>query len=778
MVKIGLNSIENRDAGDEMNEVNSTEDFRRVMGRVTRHEFIGRVTELDRVIAQASDNKNGRGLLLLMEPAAGVSELLRQTYDQLFNRHTKVIPIYFAFTRHETTAVSAAIEFLNSFLQQYIAFRRNEPELCQTSLTLSDIVALAPSSDLHWLDQLVQLYGTLRFSNDSKELIRFCLSAPQRVPVHVGRTLVMLDGAELAEDLTGDVGLGIEVLRVFGRSGLSFVVAGLRRQILDAAHKAKSNFEVLDILRLEQLSTDQANLLIEHVARRQQVPTSRETRELMVQQFDGSPFFISHFLQAAREKNLALVSYLDCERLYADELMGGHIHYHFQSLLEDMAPQLETRLSLIRLLWEGVATDEKSAAAEAWQKRLRLDETSFEYLMHKLHIHEFVNWTGPVIDTTTGSQTWKDFLKVSYRLTVRNEPRALVVADSITDALKRAPNTMSRHYKRLGQVGLGEVLIQFDCQRVPRVLFDYESFAKKYKGENDADLAAGIAFEIELIKLPQVVHVASSLAFNSDFRQVTAEEKCVVVHGFEDGVYNDAQEVVWLVARIDSKLEVDTDIAELWYDRLDSLGRVYGFRRYQIWLISTEGFSEEACKWLSARKVFCSGDLQLELLVDQVGITGPTSAEELETTDEFLMVVPMGEDNELLAATTVEHVARRLSFQPAAINQIKTAIVEACINASEHSFSPDRKIYQRFRVENDKLVITISSRGIVPTNVVGGNARESNNESDETADERRGWGLKLIRTLMDEVEFERVDEGTSLRMTKYLRNGEPDNHIS
>ena len=34
---------------------------------------------------------------------------------------------------------------------------------------------------------------------------------------------------------------------------------------------------------------------------------------------------------------------------------------------------------------------------------------------------------------------------------------------------------------------------------------------------------------------------------------------------------------------------------------------------------------------------------------------------------------------------------------------------------------------------------------------------------------RRGWGLKLIRTLMDDVEFERVDDGTRLRMTKYLR---------
>jgi serine/threonine-protein kinase RsbW len=141
----------------------------------------------------------------------------------------------------------------------------------------------------------------------------------------------------------------------------------------------------------------------------------------------------------------------------------------------------------------------------------------------------------------------------------------------------------------------------------------------------------------------------------------------------------------------------------------------------------------------------------------------------VDDANEFLMVMPMGEDNELIAAGTVEHIARRLTFQPAAINQIKTAIVEACINASEHSYSPDRKIYQRFRVESDKLVITISSRGIVPTNVGSGKASTIRPENDE-AEERRGWGLKLIRTLMDEVEFERVDEGTSLRMTKYLRS--------
>jgi serine/threonine-protein kinase RsbW len=200
------------------------------------------------------------------------------------------------------------------------------------------------------------------------------------------------------------------------------------------------------------------------------------------------------------------------------------------------------------------------------------------------------------------------------------------------------------------------------------------------------------------------------------------------------------------------------------------LARRNDFSRYHVWLISNEGFDEAACEYVRGHEGFCSSKRQLELLLQQIGATSALQPVATEEPDEFLMVVPMGEENELIAASAVEQIARRLTFPPQAINQIKTAIVEACINASEHSHSPDRKIYQRFRVESDKLVVTISSRGIVPTNVGSNNAHLSKPESsDAAAEERRGWGLKLIRSLMDEVEFQRVDEGTSLRMTKYLR---------
>ena len=751
-----------------MSTRSSNESFRRVLGRVTQHDFVGRASELERIMAQAQPANAGRGLLLLMEPSAGVSELLRQAYDQIFNRRSDVIPIYFGITRTETTAVSAAIEFLNTFVQQYIAFRRDEPIVAHAPLTLQDLLELAPPADFEWIEQLVESYTRVRFSNDDKSLVRFCLGAPQRIPAGRGQAFVMLDGAQLAEYLNGAVVLGTEILRVFGRGGFSFVLAGLRRQILEAAHDAKCDFERLDMLRLEQLDANEAPLLVEHVAKRQQVATSEAARDLLVQQFAGSPFFISSFLQAAREKHGSLLTYLDVERLYVDELFGGHIHRHFADLLEEISPRLDTRNLLIRLLWEAAAGEEQTSSFEVWRKRLHVAPNELEDMLHRLHVQEFVNWDGATVEAGVGPQAWKDYLKIRYRLDVLNEPRALVVADALADALKRAPHTMARHYKQIAHTGLRELISRFNCQQVPAMLFDYQIFSDKYKGAENEAIVSGLAGETESIKLPQTVHLASCLSFNSDMKQICEEDHCFVAHTFEEATYSDARQVVWLAADIESKLEVDVDVVRAWYERFENMANRLGFTRFQVWFISNEGFSEEASRLLKRRNAFGSSRQQLGLLASRVRETVASPIMQTSDSDEFLIVVPMGEDNELIAANTAEQIARRLTFRPEAINQIKTAIVEACINASEHSFSPDRKIYQRFRVESDRLVITISSRGIVPANLNGAN---SGTEVKEAAEERRGWGLKLIRTLMDEVEFERVDDGTSLRMTKYLRTG-------
>ncbi len=147
-------------------------------------------------------------------------------------------------------------------------------------------------------------------------------------------------------------------------------------------------------------------------------------------------------------------------------------------------------------------------------------------------------------------------------------------------------------------------------------------------------------------------------------RQICEEDHCLVAHTFEEGTYSDAQQVIWLAADIESKLEVDVDVARAWCERFENIANRLGFTRFQIWLISNEGFSEEASRLLKRRKAFSSSRQQLGLLASRVGETVASPVVQTADPDEFLMVVPMGEDNELIAANTAEQIARRLTFRP------------------------------------------------------------------------------------------------------------------
>ncbi len=768
--------------------MNNRKEMRQVLGRVKREEFAGRAAELERVVAHslaAGESSTDLGLLILLAPRAGVSELLRQAYDTVFNRQGNIFPVYFALPPPDTTAVSAAIEFLNTFLLQYIAFSRNEHALADAPVTLNDLVALAPASDAEWIEGVVAAYNQQRFGDDDRALVRFCLSAPSRVPAHCARPFVMFDAVHLLAYDDDPVPLATEIVRSLAALDLPYVFAGLRREAAHTFDRAGVNSRSLEAIPLEQLNVEDATTLITSVARRLGVSITEQTRDLLVQQLEGSPLFITLLLQAARSRHVVLDSYLACERLYVEELMGGVLGDYFESTLYCVTRDSDVRRAIVRLLSESVTAKSnggnRAVSLKTWRQRLELPSADTEKVLRRLHAHELVNWDGDTINGEDGPEAWKDYLRSRFRLDALREPRALVFADLMAAALKRAPENIARHFRRGTSLRIRELLSRFNSQLIPRILFQPAEFDELHKGSERDQIAAALDGDNELIKLPQVFHTTSAASFSAEIQQFADDESCAVAHAFDGATYADANEVVWIVAKIESKMAANAELTRVWVNRLEALSKRSAFLRIQIWLISNEGFDAEAAGILKGRGAYGSNQQQFDLLSGRIS-EGDGPASEHGLPDEFVLVLPMGSDSELLAAGTVEQIARRAHFSPEAINQIKTAIVEACINASEHSLSPDRKIYQRFRVEDDKLVINIASRGIVPANIenrngaishheptVNGLGDDSITEYGDAAEQRRGWGLKLIQTLMDEVEFERVDEGTSLRMVKYLR---------
>ena len=733
----------------------------RILASVSRDDFVGRDAELQQIARQASRLVERRGLVLLAAPDVGAAELLRQSYDQLFSRRGDPIPIHFAFRRSDGTSTDAARRFFQNFLQQYIAYRRVDPSVCEAPLTLHDLLELALPSDHELVNTMLENFERERAASDQRDFVRFCLNAPQRLTAAGRNVFHLIDCVQLAGQ--DDIMLGQEMATVLTRSGGPFALAGLRRQIVDLVHGADNGNDAGEVVHLEKLSDDDARRLVEVVARRNEIETNEPTRDLIVQQLNASPLFINGLFQAARETKTPLTSFLNCQRLYVDQLMGGRIHRHFSRILDRVAPNPQTRKTLLRVLYESASSETRKASLWGWKKRLGVDAGEFERIIDGLHVHELANSSAAFIEVNADSYLWMDYLRTQYRIEVAGEARALIVATTLLETLKRAPQAMARKYRREAALGLRDLISRFNCQRIPASLLDYDRFAASHKGADIESVDAALDSESDLIRLPQIVHATSCAAFGASIP--CDSERCAVAHGFEAADYTDENETVWLAAEIESKLEASREVTEEWCDRLSNLARECGFDRTRLWLVAAEGFSPEACKLLNEREAYSSSRRQVELLTARI----KSEAREKETSrpDEYEMVIPMGADTELIAAHAVEQIARRVNFRPEAINQIKTALVEACINAAEHSLSPDRKIYQRFRVEDDKLVVTVASRGVMPANLAGQNGQEDNGQLEGKS--RRGWGLKLIQTLMDEVEFERVDDGTQLRMTKYIR---------
>ncbi len=130
------------------------------------------------------------------------------------------------------------------------------------------------------------------------------------------------------------------------------------------------------------------------------------------------------------------------------------------------------------------------------------------------------------------------------------------------------------------------------------------------------------------------------------------------------------------------------------------------------------------------------------------------------TVDLSIPVIP---DMELAATKTAEVVAKHMELGEEATAEISMALIEACLNAFEHSKTDEKNIYIHFVIDNETLTIKVEDKGV---------GFESEEVEIPDIDEKlkgqrkRGWGLQIIKELMDSVEWESSQAGTTVTMTK------------
>ncbi|HEU5314556.1 MAG TPA: ATP-binding protein, partial [Chloroflexota bacterium] len=115
-------------------------------------------------------------------------------------------------------------------------------------------------------------------------------------------------------------------------------------------------------------------------------------------------------------------------------------------------------------------------------------------------------------------------------------------------------------------------------------------------------------------------------------------------------------------------------------------------------------------------------------------------------------------------------VARRMGFPPDRVDDIKTAVSEATTNAIEHGNkgATEQKVLVVLAPEGERLEIAVKDRSSTPFPAA---SAASPRIEDKLAglSNSRGWGMFLIKELVDEVEFSSTGNGNQVRMVVHLR---------
>lgn len=136
---------------------------------------------------------------------------------------------------------------------------------------------------------------------------------------------------------------------------------------------------------------------------------------------------------------------------------------------------------------------------------------------------------------------------------------------------------------------------------------------------------------------------------------------------------------------------------------------------------------------------------------------------------KFALHVPSSTENLVLIRDFVSAIGAQVGFDENEIARLALAVDEACANVIEHAYGSDetREVTVRAAVEEGEIHFDIidTGRGFDPSLI-------KTEAVEELVKQRRsgGLGLRLIRTIMDDVQYRIVPgEMNELRMTKRLK---------
>ncbi len=196
----------------------------------------------------------------------------------------------------------------------------------------------------------------------------------------------------------------------------------------------------------------------------------------------------------------------------------------------------------------------------------------------------------------------------------------------------------------------------------------------------------------------------------------------------------------------------------------DPAGSMFGFPRLKADVAQFHGGHDLIDEVLADLRSHTGPGAEQEDDITMVVITrssGPGAWDEADTTQQRVeFEVPSAEGNERLALARVSAIVEPLGLGHDRLERLETAVGEATMNAMEHGnhYRADQPVVVRVLTDSDAVRVQIVDRG----GAAAGRAERAAETPDLEAklaglQRPRGWGLFLIRNMVDEMN-ETTDE--------------------
>lgn len=737
-------------------------------------DFFGREDELSALLRAAIEGGRGAGssFMVFGPPNIGKTMLLLKLREELLSSGpqgdaaARPFPFYFSFSQILSHPLALSQHFLQEFLGQLLRHYGDEhppvfdPEQMAERLAAHGFTGCRANLAAH---------AKYTAAGDGLSALVNAVS----LPFAAGGSfypVFLFDDFQYTGKLQGvPDGTMLSILRPYIKSGrFAMFLSGSSPGRVTAALKREGLYGAFQMIEIRGLAAEASQRLWEKLCGRRRIEVSPSLYPRASERVGWIPFYQRLLAEDIFFRNVRVADTVTLENLYATAVTQGKLNRYWREFFENAFPERARRGRAIRFL-KRVMCDR--FPLDTVEGALSLMGTSQEEGEAVLATLEFTGLLKADLEQLSfvDDPVLADFLFWAYERGLLGKGVSQVASAIVQARISMAVSEAGQgeaHQRRINVVK--ELMRRWDLREVPQLLFEYGPFREKFGRKGVLEVVIGMESEALRTRLPKISSVSTGYRNQKGGPRFDFD---LVAYGFLEGEFSEENLVVWAVDVVPEK-NLAARAVEHFENRCRLLAIEKGLQpdRFRKWMVLDESADPSALDLAAQYGIHVSHTSQLRLFLNLFGLEELGGAVESERPAaapppadmpvEYELVLPMKADSEMVAARVAETVAAFASVDADTVDRIKMAIIEACINAFEHSASASGKVRLRYLLSPGKLELFVQDDG-------KGFQPSARGESKKN----RGWGLKLIRELVDEVEIDTGPDGTVVRMVKLLEGG-------